>query len=153
MEFINRARKELAAWEAPRLLADAKKRAVADDMSEWPLARETLNKLIQRYEAVGHDAAREAKDILSWMNALEAALNELKRGGSPDNEGEKQMMAALRVEQDAKPIDEIRLAWKQVRDWGYKDQVTGEPRFVDTPKYRPYVLAAEAKLQALTRAR
>jgi predicted Ser/Thr protein kinase len=151
MEFINRARNELVQWEAPRLLAEGKKRANPDDPTEWPLAREFLNKLVLRYEALGHDAAREAKDILSWMNALETALNKLRRGGSAENEGEKLVMAALRLEQDAKPLPEVRLAWKQIRDWGYQNQVTGAPRFVDTPKYRPYVLAAEAKLQALAR--
>lgn len=152
MVFINRARQEVGKWEAPRLLAEGKKKAQADDMSEWPLAREALQKLVLRYEAVAPEEVREAKDILSWLNALETCLAKLKRNLSGENEGEKMVIAALRLEQEGRPVEEIRQAWGQIRAWGYKEQVSGDARFVEQPRYRPYVLAAEAKLLALQRA-
>ena len=150
MVYIDKARQEFVKWEAPQLLSAGRKAARVDDTSEWVLAREKLERLVVRYGPTGHDTVRDAQDILAWMAALETCEDKLRRNRPPEHDAERLVMAALKAELDGLPLEEIRQRWREVKDWGYREQLGGQPIHAENPRYRSCVLAAEEKLKVLS---
>lgn len=153
--FVDRASKEIVEFHAPVLLSEGKAKADPNKESDWPEAVKKLTVLVQFYPQATQ--ASEGKDILSRILNNQAALEGLRKKNLLNNSEwkrtaskfESQAVLALNDELLGKPEDAI-LKWRVLKEEGYK-LMDEKVKFVEKPEYRPWILLADAKLEAFSR--
>jgi tRNA A-37 threonylcarbamoyl transferase component Bud32 len=150
--FQDKARKELMEYHTPILLADAKSKYDLAKEEQWPEAQKKLEMLLKFYGE--SPQAKEANDIYQRLVKHQAALESLRKKNilkDPEwnrtaSKIENAAVRALDMEIQGKP-EEALAAWRALKDEGQK-MADEREKFIDKAEHRPWILLAEAKLEA-----
>lgn len=154
--LIERASREMMEYHAPFLLAEGKAKADPSKEPDWDEAIKKLGMLVQFYPE--SPQAQEGGDILKRILAQKSALAGIKQKNIlRDNEWKRtaskyefQATVALNDELEGHP--ELALPrWRGLKEQGYKVN-DDKSRDVDNRDFRAWILLADAKLEAYSRA-
>jgi tRNA A-37 threonylcarbamoyl transferase component Bud32 len=151
MKFVEKARQELAKYEAPFLADQGLGQAKPGNEKEWKAALNALGLLVTRYPE--HPKAAEAKPVLAWLTIHDQALARVERkrnGGEPwqaSSEVDLLVLEAVDVDLDDK-ADNRRAAWQKIVTWGNERIPDGKLRR-ELPQFLPYIQLAQIKLEGL----
>jgi hypothetical protein len=150
--FIDLAREQVQPYEAPALLRDAKAKADPNKEEDWDAAMQKLELLGERYPSAPE--FKEGVDLYSRLQVQKEYLEKLRQNKLLQdsdwqrraNEIEKTAVEALNNELQGKK-EEAQKLWLQIRDKG-QEKINGASKYIDDPRYRPWILLAQAKLES-----
>jgi hypothetical protein len=150
-KFLDPATKALEKVEAPKLLEAAQKEADPDREEKWPAALAKLRTLLNRYPQC--DQAADARDLQARLVVHREALDRVKPAVVAKQPPPPQAKPArdyayqaLYLELTGK-ADQAKKTWQKLVAFGKELAPTGK-RNVEDPEHRPWVLLAQAKLDA-----
>jgi tRNA A-37 threonylcarbamoyl transferase component Bud32 len=155
--FQDKARKEIADFHAPNLLAEGKANYDLNKEDTWPVAFKKLTMLTVFYFETPQ--AKEGNDLFRRLTKHQEMLEGLRKKKLLDNaewkrtasKFEYQAALALDDELQGKPEDALA-KWKLLKEEGYK-MADEKNKFVEVPDYRPWIQLAEAKLEAFSKSK
>jgi hypothetical protein len=150
--FIDLARDQVQSFDAPKLLTEAKSKADPNKEEGWESALQKLDLLGERYPNANE--IKEGRDIYSRLEKQKDALEKLRQNKLLNDQDwqrrasdfEKQAVQALNDELQGKK-DDAKNLWQNIRDKG--QEKLGTTKYIDDPRYRPWILLAQAKLEAI----
>lgn len=153
--FIDLARPQVQPYDAPALLTEARSKADPNKEEGWESALQKLELLGERYPNAPE--IKEGVDIYSRLTIQKDALEKLRQNKWPQDsewqrrasEIEKNSVQALGDELQGKK-DEAKKLWQDIRDKG-QEKLNSTTKYIDDPKYRPWVLLAQAKLESFAK--
>jgi hypothetical protein len=151
--FIEQARQLIQDYHAPVLLQEGKAKADPNLEKNWDGAFKDLNTLLQRYP--DSPQAAEGRDVLSRLTVHKNALDGLKHRNILEDQEWKRIsskfeqwaVTALNDELNGKKED-AKKTWMQINTEG-ELVFQNNTKYVDMKEYRPWILLAKAKLEAL----
>jgi serine/threonine protein kinase len=151
--FHDQARQTIQEFHAPELLAEGKAKANPNDEKEWDAALKALNTILQRYP--DSKQVNDARDVFNRLTVQKNALEGLRKRdllNDPEwkrlaNRFEKSAVTALHLELTGNK-DDAKKEWTQLAAEG--DRIfEGATKYITMKDYRPWILLAQAKLEAL----
>jgi len=151
--FIDQARQLIREYHAPELLAEGLAKANPNQEKEWPAAEMELAMLVRLYP--DSPQAPAGRDVLLRLRAQRTALERLRTQDLLNdrewqrvaNRFEKQAVLALNDELNGRK-DAAKAKWTSLSSEG-DVVVQGKLKHIDQADYRPWILLARAKLEAL----
>jgi tRNA A-37 threonylcarbamoyl transferase component Bud32 len=150
--FSDLARDQLQPYDAPYLLTEAKSKADPNNEKGWEDALRKLELLADRYPNASE--IKEGVDIYSRLDVQKNTLEKLRQNKLLQdldwqrraNDFEKEAAQALNDELQEKK-EEAKKLWQHIHDRG-QEKLNATTKYIDDPRYRPWILLANAKLES-----